>query len=458
VLCCFDPWRTAAVACDVASASHESAAGISARQSRRLRALLERAARDSPLYRKILRGRREPALAELPVMRKQELMRCFDQWVTDPRLKLDELRRFVADPRRIGEPFDGRYIVWESSGSSGQPALFVQDSEALAVYDSLEALRPAPLQLRRRHWDPWLLGERIAFIGATTGHFASTVSIERLRRLNPFVARAVCSLSFLLPTPALVSALNDHAPTVVATYPSAAVLLAEEAKAGRLRIRPLEVWTGGEGLTPAMRRFVQRSFGCPVSNSYGASEFLTLASECRCGRLHLNSDWVILESVDAEGRLVPPGEPGAATLLTNLANHVQPLIRYELGDRITWRAGACECGSRLPALEVQGRVDDAIVLRDHRRRPVRLLPLALTTVLEDRAQVFDFLLTQDGDHALRLRVGEQGEAGAQAAQRAQRVLGDYLQQQGLPGVRLDCGCGLTGTRGRSGKVQRVMAG
>ena len=458
MLCCFDPWRTAAVACDVASASRESADGIGLRQSRRLKALLERAARESPLYRQILRGRHDPALAELPVMHKQELMQRFDEWVTDPRLKLDALRRFVADPRRIGEPFDGRYIVWESSGSSGQPALFVQDSEAMAVYDALEALRRAPLHPQRRRWDPWMLGERIAFIGATTGHFASTVSVERLRRLNPWMAGAVRSLSFLLPTRDLVAALNDHAPTIVATYPTAAVLLAEEARAGRLHIAPAEIWTGGESLTPAMRRFVQQSFGCPVSNSYGASEFLALASECRCGRLHLNSDWVILESVDAVGRPVPPGEPGATTLLTNLANHVQPLIRYDLGDRITWRSGTCECGSPLPALEVQGRVDDAIVLHDDRRRPVRLLPLALTTVLEDQAQVFDFLLTQEGDHALRLRIGEHGEAGAQAARRAQRVLGDYLQQQGLPDVRLDCGCGHTGDRGRSGKVQRVIAG
>jgi len=454
----FDPWRTAAVACDVASAQHDLPAGIAARQSRRLKALLAQAARRSPLYREILRGGAEPGLADLPVMRRQELMQRFDQWVADPRLELDELRRFVADPRRIGEPFAGRYIVWESSGSTGHPAIFVQDSAALAVYDALEALRRPSLQPQRRRWDPWLLRERIAFVGATTGHFASTVSVQRLRRLNPFLAKAVRSISFLQPVRELVAALNAHAPTILVTYPSAAVLLAEEARAGRLHIAPQEIWTGGEGLTPAMRCFVQQTFRCPVSNSYGASEFLALASECRFGRLHLNSDWVILESVDAEGRPVPPGEPGAATLLTNLANHVQPLIRYELGDRVAVAPQACPCGSPLPAIEVQGRVDDVIVMHDDHRRPVRLLPLALTTVLEDQAHVFDFLLTQQGHHALRLRVGEHGEAGQRAAQRARQALGDYLQRQGLPDVQLDCACGRTGHRGRSGKVQRVVAG
>ena len=36
------------------------------------------------------------------------------------------------------------------------------------------------------------------FIGALGGHLASTVSIERLRRLNPAVQHTVQSLSFLL--------------------------------------------------------------------------------------------------------------------------------------------------------------------------------------------------------------------------------------------------------------------
>ena len=46
---------------------------------------------------------------------------------------------------------------------------------------------------------------------------------------------------------------------------------------------------------------MHESFGCPVANSYGASEFLSLASECAEGSLHLNSDWAILESVDSNG-------------------------------------------------------------------------------------------------------------------------------------------------------------
>ena len=40
---------------------------------------------------------------------------------------LPALRTLCADPRRIAEHYLGRYHVWESSGSPGQPGLVVQD-------------------------------------------------------------------------------------------------------------------------------------------------------------------------------------------------------------------------------------------------------------------------------------------------------------------------------------------
>jgi phenylacetate-CoA ligase len=73
-------------------------------------------------------------LGDLPITRKSELMHQFGDWVPDPRLRMEDLRRFTAD------------------------------------------------RLMQRLLDPWYLGERIVFVGATSGHFASTVSAERLRR------------------------------------------------------------------------------------------------------------------------------------------------------------------------------------------------------------------------------------------------------------------------------------
>lgn len=455
----WDAWHKGAIALDLIGASTATPHTVAMRQSQRVSALLQSAQRHSPLYRRIV-GRRDPrglALQDLPVMHKRELMQDFDDWVADPRLRLSDLRRFIADPRRIGEPVLGEYIVWESSGSAGEPGVFVQDPAALAVYDALEALRRPVLQPLRRCGDPWYVGERLAFVGATTGHFAAGVTVRRLCRMNPWMAAGARSVSFLQPVRAIVAELNAHAPTLLATYPTAALMLAEEAAAGRLNIPLREVWTGGEALTRTMRQFISASLGCPVAQSYGASEFLSIASECRCGALHLNSDWVVLESVDAEYRPVPAGQSGSTTLITNLANHVQPIIRYDLGDRVRLHEERCGCGSALPVVEVEGRVDDSLVFVDANDRPVRLLPLALTTVLEEEVGLFDFEVRQRDSRSLLLRVAARHCNHDALLAQACSAVSRYLRSQGLCGVTVTGDMGLTRMPGRSGKVQRVVA-
>ena len=288
------------------------------------------------------------------------------------------------------------------------------------------------------------------------GHFASTVSIERLRLLNPVLSNSLSSVSFLQPIERLVAEIEAHAPTVVTTYPSAAVLLARESLAGRLKIEPKEIWTGGETLSPAMRAFVQHAFGCPVVNSYGTSEFLSLASECLHGSLHLNSDWVILEPVDCHGNAVPPGTAGTTTLLTNLANHLQPIIRYDIGDRVSLQDGPCACGSALPMLRVQGRCDDTLQLGSRSGRTVQVLPLALSTVLEDDAQLFDFQVIQRGPAELSLSTGAHGAAATGSLRRARGVLSAFLKSQGAPDISIRCHAGRPPRRGRSGKLQRIV--
>ena len=453
-----DLWNQGSITLGVMAATRLPATRLAALQAERLARLLEAAASGSVFWHCALRGH-DPArmrLADLPVVGKGELMRHFDDWVTDPRLTLPALRAFTADAARIAQPYLGRYAVWESSGSSGEPGLFVQDDAALAIYDALEAVRrdsPRPWQ---RLFDPLLMSERIAFVGATSGHFASHVSVMRARRLNPWGTGQWQSLSILQPVAELVEALNRHAPTILATYPTAAAMLADEAERGALRVPLQELWTGGETLSPAVRMRLESVFGCPLRNSYGASEFLPIAWECGHGRLHVNADWVILEPVDALWRAVPPGQRSHTTLLTNLANHVQPLIRYDLGDQLTVSPAPCGCGCTLPVVDVLGRRDDVITMPGRDGRPVTLLPLALTTVLEDDAGVFDFQLEQEDAHTLLLRL-HGTEIGSGRTERCRRALQAYGECQGLAPFHLRVLEGAPHRRGRSGKVQRVLA-
>ena len=464
----FDPLHLQAAMLDVVAASHAPPALVLQRQQQRLLRLLDAAREGSALYRERLPRSvaRASDWARVPHVTRGELMGRWDEWVADPALRLDELRDFLRQTARVGEPWQDRYMVWESSGTSGQPGVFVQDARAMAVYDALEALRHRPPGPGAGRWfgafaalQAMAGADRTALVTATGGHFASIVSFERLRRLNPWVAAQARGFSLLQPVAELVAALNDFRPTVIATYPTAAALLAEEAEAGRLRVRPRCVMTGGEALGAAVRARIPQALGATVRGSYGASEFLPIAWECAHGRLHVNEDWVILEPVDQRHRPVPHGQAGHGVLLTNLANRVQPLIRYDLGDRVTLHGGRCACGSTMSAMEVRGRRDD--VLRVPGRRggqSVSLLPLALCTVVEEECGLFDFQLQQRDARTLVLRVPLRGDEAAAAIDRCRSALQHFAAAQGAEPIRVlgEAGCDVP--RGRSGKACRVMPG
>ena len=443
---------------DVLAAGAADPAQIAGRQRQRLAELLQ-AASASHHYGALLQGR-DPhgvVLESLPVTGKPDLMAQFAHRVTDPALVLAALRALCADPRRIAEHYLDRYHVWESSGSTGQPGLFVQDDTAMAVYDALEAARRHSPRPWVRWVDPLFLTERFALVGAIGGHFASMVSARRLWTANPWLATASRAFSILQPTAALVAQLNPFAPSILATYPTAAALLADEARRGALTIRPQEVWTGGETLSLSQRSRIEQGLGCAVRNSYGASEFLPIAWECAQGQLHVNADWVILEPVDAAHRPVPAGQVSHTTLLTNLANHVQPLIRFDLGDRIRFDPAPCRCGCALPVVQVRGRRDDVLVVPGRSGEPVTLLPLALTTVLEDDAGVFDFQMRQTGPRDWCLTLGP-GEAPTPALRsRCRQVLAAFAEAQGAAGLRIVTRHAGALPLGASGKCQRVVA-
>jgi phenylacetate-coenzyme A ligase PaaK-like adenylate-forming protein len=424
---------------------------------RRWQALVAYARRHSPFYAQLYVHVAQPVVEQietLPVVTKQMLMADFDRVVTRPELRLGALAPFLADLQQVGAPFAGSYAVWTSSGTSGVPAVFLHDAHALALYDALQLFR-----FRGAHagFDgrplPSAFG-RYAMVAATGGHFAGAASVERLRRLYPWMASSLRTISLMQPLADLVAQLNEYQPQIVATYPTVAVLLAQEQQAGRLRIAPQQIWTGGECLSEATRQSVQRALGAPVREEYGASEFPSIGVGCRAGWLHVNADWVLLEPVDAQRKPVPPGVTSENTLLTNLANHAQPLIRYELGDAVTVRPDPCPCGNRLPALRVQGRCDDVLRMAGEGGQTVSLLPLVLTTVLEEGADLYEFQLLQDGPRALRLRVGalEPNRAAAACA-----ALRRFLGQQGLAAVAVELSLETPQRGALGGKLQRIRA-
>jgi phenylacetate-coenzyme A ligase PaaK-like adenylate-forming protein len=433
-------------------------AAVDAARAARLAALVAFARERSAFYCDAWRGAsaRDVAAGQVPSVTKRELMARFDDWVTDPLVTRRSIDAFLADRSQIGARYAGRLGVWKSSGSTGVPGVFVHDADALATYDALIAVQLVAPRLAAAVARGWLdRHARSALVAATGDHFASVASWRRYFAPRPWLDAR--DFSVLEPLPRLVAALNAYRPAFLASYPTLLALLAGEQRAGRLDIRPALLWSGGESLAPHAQAEVEQAFGCPLANEYGASECMSIAWGCGAGWLHVNADWVQLEPVDRDGRPVAPGVASHTVLLTNLANRVQPLIRYDLGDSITVNPDPCPCGSPLPAIRVEGRRDDVVTLVARDGRAVSLLPLALTTVLEDIAGIERFQLVQQAPDRLAVRLAQREPAErAVAWAAAARSLAAYLAQQGLANVAVVLDTAEPLPDSPSGKLRRVI--
>ena len=132
------------------------------------------------------------------------------------------------------------------------------------------------------------------------------------------------------------------------------------------------------------------------------------------------------------------GESSHDVLVTNLANRIQPIIRYSLGDQVAIGAESCSCGSPFPTIEVVGRTDDVLLYRGPRGQSIRILPLAIATAAEETPAVTTCQLIQRGPSSLTVRFtatdpGEEPKVWDALRKR----LGTYLAEQGVCDVTIE---------------------
>lgn len=452
----------ARVAWDAWRATRSDSTAIVARQTARLEVLIRHARRNSRFYAEHYRAVPPGPIGleefyQLPPVTKPELMARFDDWVTDPNVTQAGVEQFVADLHNLGQDFLNQYVVFTTSGSTGVPALIVQDRRAVAVMTGLSYVRALGALT------PGLLARmltrqpRQAAVFASGGHFLTTTMFQRRLRTAPFRRRIARFYSVLDPLPRLVEELNAFQPAFLGTYASVLAALTAEQEAGRLRISPLVITSGGELLSPAVQRRAEEAFGCLVNQSYAASEAMPLALPCRYGRLHLNSDWFLVEPINAQGGPVPPGTRSDSLLVTNLANHVQPVIRYQLGDSVVISDRRCACGSPLATISVEGRTDEILRLPGTGGSEATLLPMAVATVVEETRGVRRYQVLQTAGDVLTVRLDhDPGTDRAQVWDQVRAGLADLLRAHGVVDVKLRLADEPPQVNPRSGKLRHVV--
>ncbi len=152
--------------------------------------------------------------------------------------------------------------------------------------------------------------------------------------------------------------LEKIQPNVISAPPSMLKLIAKEVENGGLSIAPKRLIAYAEILYPDVKDYLTGVFQCAVHEIYKCTEG-PIAISCRYGYLHINEDLVLVETLNNDGTITPPGQPCQKLIVTDLHKKSQPIIRYELNDLITISPDKCQCGSSFRVIEsIQGRADD----------------------------------------------------------------------------------------------------
>ena len=252
-------------------------------QDGKLRNLLRFAWEHSAYYRAAFEkaGITEEQLDTLPLfcfptIEKQMLLEHFDELVTVPDLKQENLREFDAGEAADRKPYQGKYHVVHSSGSTGKPGYFVYDEDAWSQM-LLGIIRAAlwgmsmPQILRLLMKRP-----RIVYIAATDGRYGGAMAVGDGTR---GVGASQLYLDIKTPVTEWIRQLKAFRPNIVIGYPSAIKILAQLMENGEVSLDAERVISCGEPLGRSLRTYLENIFRTQVVNFYGASESLALGVE-----------------------------------------------------------------------------------------------------------------------------------------------------------------------------------
>lgn len=363
-------------------------AQLEANQLAKFRRLVRHVERRSPYYRRVIVERNidvarcEPK--DFPLLTKSQLMQHFDEIVTVPGITREAIARFLTQSKDPGERFLGKYRVIHTSGSSGEVGYFVYSPQDWARG---VAFRPRGRGPRRKRKGK----VRLAYFAATEGHFAGVTLVDSFRR---GMARFLVDLKLFevnRPLTETLAELNAFQPDVLIGYTTALKILAEKQRAGALDLRHVFfIGTAGEATTAADRAFLEQTFACSLSNTYGCSEHLGMGGS-------------------------PPGETNIVlydddlmfefhqdhSVVTNLFNYTLPLIRYRMADILR----PVDAHHHAPYLVIEslvGRNELQPVFRNRDGEPDFLSPHTINELFVPGLRRFQMHLT--GEDEFRLLV------------------------------------------------------
>lgn len=286
-----------------------------------------------------------------------------EAWQRLPLLSRAEVQQAGDDllSRDIPEGHGGLSEIF-TSGSTGRPVR--------ALRTELSELYWSAVTVRDHLWHGRDLSGKLAAIRDSTAGKALYPEGERLERwgfstADIFETGPCVTLNITTAVDDQLAWLVRERPDYLLTHPTILDrLLRHSARTGLRPSGLKQILTLSEILPDGLRDLCREIWGASIRDTYSSREVGYLALQCpEAGHYHLQSETVLVEILDRQGRACAPGEIGRV-VATPLHNVAMPLLRYELGDYAEV-GDVCGCGRSLPVIRrILGRRQNMLRLAD----------------------------------------------------------------------------------------------
>ncbi len=188
---------------------------------------------------------------------------------------------------------------------------------------------------------------------------------------------------------------------------------------------------------------MEKYFGVPVVNEYGASELDLIAFENPTCEWQVNSETLFVEILDENNIILPNGAAGRV-VITSLYNKAHAFIRYDIGD-----VGILDKKStpKKPILQqLIGRTNDVAFLPSGKIAPGLTFYYVTKSIIEDDGNVKEFVIKQTKIDTFEIEYVSETELNLKQIQKIEAAIALYLEK------------GLIFTFVRKEKIERSKSG
>jgi len=237
--------------------------GLKKLQDKRLKKIVKYARENSAYFNELYKGIGDNfKLEDLPVTNKIDMMKYFDTWVTDKNINMKRIEKYTQNIDNVGRMIDNKYLIFKTSGSTGNPATILYDKQNIDVASAVAVFRTFA---RKQDFDAFMKnGKKTAGVFANYGFYLAC-GMSRYLQLQMPRKKNKITIDVNEKEQEIIRRLNEFNPAMLSGYPSNLAVLADYDE---LTIKPNVVITGGELLTDEIRKKLVNKFNCYVQTHY----------------------------------------------------------------------------------------------------------------------------------------------------------------------------------------------